>query len=71
MGRRGLSLRTAGAVRLLRLWLAATAIILAGMAVWAFAPVLVFVALLTLALGGLAAGMILLAHRLRAWRERQ
>ena len=55
----------------LRLWLAATAIVLAGMAVWAFAPVLVFVALLTLVLGALAAGMILLAHRLRAWRERR
>jgi hypothetical protein len=41
------------------------------MAVWAFAPVLVFVALLTLALGGLAAATILLAHRLRAWRERR
>jgi hypothetical protein len=58
-------------VSLLRLWLAATAIILAGMAVWAFAPVLVFMALLTLALGGLAAATILLAHRLRAWRERR
>lgn len=56
---------------LLRLWLAATAIALAGLAVWAFAPVLVFVALLTLALGLLAGGMILLAHRLRAWRERR
>jgi hypothetical protein len=58
-------------VRLLRLWLAATAIALAGLAVWAFAPVLVFVALLTLALGILAAAMIALAHRLRAWRERR
>jgi hypothetical protein len=58
-------------VSLLRLWLAATAIALAGLAVWAFAPVLVFVALLTLALGLLAGGMILLAHRLRAWRERR
>jgi hypothetical protein len=58
-------------VRLLRLWLAATAIVLAAMAVWAFAPVLVFVALLTLALGGLAAATTLLAHRLRAWRERR
>ena len=56
---------------LLRWWLAATAIALAGVAIWAFAPVLVFVALLTLFLGGLAAAMILLAHRLRAWRERR
>jgi hypothetical protein len=58
-------------MRFVRLWLAATVIILLGIAVWAFAPVLVFMALLTLALGGLAAGMIWLAHLLRAWRERQ
>jgi hypothetical protein len=58
-------------VKLLRLWLAGTTIVLAAMAVWAFAPVLAFIALLTLALGGLAAGMILLAHGLRAWLERE
>jgi hypothetical protein len=58
-------------VRLLRLWLAATAVVLAGMAVWALAPVLLFVALLTLALGILAVGIVLLARWLRAWRERQ
>ena len=58
-------------MRLLPLWLAGTAIILAGMAAWAFAPMLVFVALLTAALGGIAAAMILLADRLRAWRERR
>jgi hypothetical protein len=58
-------------VRLLRLWLGATAIVLAGMAVCALAPLLAFMALLTLALGVLAAGVVLLAHRLRAWRERQ
>ena len=46
LGLRGLPARTAVAVTLLRLWLAATAIVLAGMAVWAFAPVLVFMALL-------------------------
>jgi hypothetical protein len=57
-------------VRLLRIWLAGTAVVLGAIAVWAFAPVLVFVALLTAALGGIAAAMILLAHRLRAWRER-
>jgi hypothetical protein len=57
--------------RLLRWWLAATAIALTGMAVWTFAPVLVFVALLTLCLGGLAGVMIHLAHRLQAWRERR
>jgi hypothetical protein len=71
MGRSGLPLRTAGVVRLLRLWLAGTAIIAATMAVWAFAPVLVLVALLTAILGGIASAMILLAQRLRAWRERR
>jgi hypothetical protein len=57
-------------VKLLRLWLIGTAIVLGGIAVWAFAPVLVFMALLTIALGGLAAAMIWLAQRLRAWRDR-
>ena len=55
----------------LRIWLAATAAVLAGLAVWAFAPVLVFVALLIVALGLAAAAMILLARRLQAWRERR
>jgi hypothetical protein len=58
-------------MRLLRWWLAATGIALVAMAIWAFAPVLVFMALLTVVLGGLAASMILLAHRLRDWRERR
>jgi hypothetical protein len=56
---------------LLRLWLAATAVVLAVIAVWAFAPVLVFVALLIVALGLAAAAMILLARRLQSWRERR
>jgi hypothetical protein len=56
-------------VTLLRFWLAATAIVLAGMAVWAFAPVLVFMALLLAALGLAAAAMIALARWLQAWRE--
>ena len=56
---------------LLRLWLAATAIVLAGMAMWAFAPVLVLMALLLVLLGAAAAAMIALARRLQAWRERQ
>ena len=55
---------------LLRLWLAATAIVLAGMAMWAFAPVLVLMALLLVLLGAAAAAMIALARRLQAWRER-
>jgi hypothetical protein len=58
-------------VSLVRLWLAATAVVLAVLAVWAFAPMLVFMALLTAALGLAAALMIALARRLRAWRERQ
>jgi hypothetical protein len=71
MGRGGLSLRTADAVRLLRLWLAGSAIVLAAIALWAFAPVLVFVALLTVFLGVIAAAMIRLANMLRDWRERR
>jgi hypothetical protein len=41
------------------------------MAIWAFAPVLVFVALLTAALGLVALAMIALARGLQAWRERR
>lgn len=52
-------------------WLAATAIVLAGMALWAFAPVLVFMILLLAALGLASAAMIALARRLQAWRERR
>jgi hypothetical protein len=55
----------------LRIWLGATAMALAILAVWAFAPVLVFMAVLLAALGLAAVLMILLAHRLRAWLERQ
>jgi hypothetical protein len=58
-------------VTLLRIWLAATAVALALMAIWAFAPVLVFVALLTAALGLLALAMIGFARWLQAWRERR
>ncbi len=55
----------------LRAWLAATTIVLAGMALWAFAPVLVFMILLLAVLGLAAAVMISLARRLQAWRERR
>ena len=55
----------------LRLWLAVTAIVLAGMAVWAFAPVLVLMALLLVLLGAAAAAMIALARWLQALRERR
>jgi hypothetical protein len=57
-------------VSLLRLWLLATAVILAALAVWAFAPVLVFFVLLLGALGVVAAAMVGIARKLQAWRER-
>ena len=53
----------------LRLWLAGTAILLTAIAVWAFAPVLVFAALLVLGLGLVSLAMIGLARLLRRWRE--
>jgi hypothetical protein len=56
---------------MLRLWLIGTSLILAALAVWAFAPVLVFVLLLTAALGLASGLMIGLARALRAWRERR
>jgi hypothetical protein len=52
-------------VRLLRLWLGATAVALAAIAAWAFAPMLIFMAALVACLGGVAAGAIWLARRLR------
>jgi hypothetical protein len=55
----------------LRLWLVGSGVILALLAVWAFAPVLLFLALLAAALGLVSAVMIGLARRLQAWRERQ
>jgi hypothetical protein len=58
-------------VSLARLWLGATAAALGLLAVWAFAPMLVFMALLIAALGLAVAAMVLLATWLRAWRERQ
>ena len=56
---------------LLRYWLAGTAIILVGIAVWALAPVLIFFVLLAAALGLLSLVMIVLARRLQAWRDRR
>ena len=55
----------------IRLWLIGTSVVLAGLAVWAFAPVLVFVLLLTAGLGIVSAAMIGIARTLRAWRERR
>jgi hypothetical protein len=51
---------------LLRVWLGATVVVLVGLLVWAFAPVLVFFALLTGAIGLLSALMIGLARGLQA-----
>ena len=54
---------------LLRIWLTLTAALLTGLALWAFAPVLVFLLLLTGALGIVSAAMIALARLLRARRN--
>lgn len=56
---------------LLRYWLAASAIILTAIAVWALAPVLIFVGLLAAALGLVSLAMIALARGLQAWRDRK
>ena len=67
---------------LLRLWLVATAVLLAAVLVWAFAPVLLFLLLLTGGLGLLSALMIGVARATRGlaraahtrfvgWVERQ
>ena len=54
---------------LLRAWLIASSVVITAIAVWALAPVLVFVALLVAGLGLISASMIMLARRLRAWRD--
>jgi hypothetical protein len=56
-------------VTLLRIWLLLTTTLLAGMLLWAVAPLLVFLALLAAALGIVAALMIALARGLRSWRD--
>ena len=56
---------------LLRAWLIGTSIIVTALAIWAFAPVLVFLALLAGALGLLSAVMIAFARALGAWRDRR
>ncbi len=61
-----LPVRAAATVTLLRYWLAGTAIILAGIAVWALAPVLIFFVLLAAALGLVSLAMIALARSLQA-----
>ncbi len=57
----------------LRIWLVGRGVALAAMAVWAFAPVLVFMGLLAAALGALSWLMIRLARRLGhpRWRAEQ
>jgi hypothetical protein len=54
----------------LRLWLIGTGVIAAGLALWAFAPVVIFVLLLVAALGAVSAVMIGLARLLRGRLER-
>ena len=56
---------------LLRTWLIGSFIIITALAVWAFAPVLVFFVLLAAALGLLSAVMIWFARALGAWRDRR
>ena len=56
---------------LLRTWLIGSAIIITALAVWAFAPVLVFFVLLAAVLGLLSALMIWFARALGAWRDRR
>lgn len=55
----------------LRIWLIASAAVLLALAVWAFAPVLLFIAILTAGLGAVSALMIGLARALGSWRERR
>jgi uncharacterized membrane protein YedE/YeeE len=59
------------AATLLRIWCLLAAALLAGILLWAFAPVLIFLALLAGALGVIAALMIALARALRARGERR
>ena len=54
----------------LRLWLLATAVIAVALALWAFAPVMIFVLLLTAALGAVSALMVGVARVLRVRIER-
>jgi hypothetical protein len=52
----------------LRVWLLASAVGLAIVMIWALAPLLVFVLLLTLGLGLLAAIMVGFSRLLQRWR---
>jgi hypothetical protein len=55
----------------LRLWLLGTGILLMALAVWASAPLLLFIVLLTAAIGALSALMIAIARRIEGWRQRR
>jgi hypothetical protein len=57
-------------MNVLRLWLIATGVIAVGLALWAFAPVVIFLLLLTGALGTASAVMIGLARLLRVRLDR-
>ncbi len=54
---------------ILRTWLAVTVVVVSGLAIWAFAPVLLFVFVLVAGLGALSAAMILLAKGLKSLRD--
>jgi hypothetical protein len=58
-------------VTLLRVWMLATTALVSTIVIWAYAPVLFFVAALTVVLGFACAIMIAIARWLQAWRERR
>ena len=54
---------------LLRVWFLVTALLVAGALIWSFAPILVPILGLTVAMGGLVAVIVALARRLERWRD--
>jgi hypothetical protein len=56
-------------VIILRYWLVISVVVVSGLAIWAFAPVLLFVFLLVAGLGALSAAMVLLAKGLKSLRD--
>ncbi len=54
----------------LRYWLAVSAVVIGFLAVWAFAPVLLFMLAVVAGLGVLSAAIIYFAHWLRTLRDR-
>lgn len=54
---------------ILRYWLVISIVVVSGLAIWAFAPVLLFLFLLVAGLGALSAAMILLAKGLKSLRD--